>query len=108
MFVALMMSADAFAQGAPRPVGDARRAGWNAIRDGRNDEAAAAFAAAIETEPRDPSLHLGAGLAAQLLGDTNKARESLEQALTLAPNFTAASLLLGDLDRKSTRLNSSH
>jgi len=98
LLVALMMSADAFAQGAPRtPAGDAGRAGWSAIRDGRNDEAAAAFAAAIKTEPRDPSLYLGAGLAAQLLGDLNKARESLEQALTLAPNFTAASLLLGDL-----------
>jgi tetratricopeptide (TPR) repeat protein len=97
LFVALMMSADAFAQAPRTPAGDAGRAGWNAIRDGRNDEAAAAFAAAIETEPRDPSLYLGAGLAAQLVGDTNKARKSLEQALALAPNFTAASLMLGDL-----------
>src|SRR5438105_11901310 len=73
------------------------RAGWDAIREGRNEDAAAAFANAIRDEPRDPSLYLGAGLAAQLLGDMAKARESLEQALRLAPNFTTASLLLGDL-----------
>ena len=73
------------------------RAGWDAIREGRNEAAAAAFADAIRDEPRDPSLYLGAGLAAQLLGDTAKARESLEEALKLAPNFTTASLLLGDL-----------
>ena len=73
------------------------RTGWDAIRDGRNEEAAAAFAEAIRAQPRDPSLYLGAGLAAQLLGDNRHARESLEQALGLAPDFTTASLLLGDL-----------
>ena len=75
----------------------AGRNGWDAIRSGRNEDAAAAFAEAIRAEPRDPSHYLGAALAAQLLGDTSRARESLEQALKLAPNFTMASLLLGDL-----------
>jgi tetratricopeptide (TPR) repeat protein len=75
----------------------AGRSGWDAIREGRNEEAATAFAEAIRAEPRDPSLYVGAGLAAQLLGDTAKARESFEQALKLAPHFTTASLLLGDL-----------
>jgi len=89
---ALAVSAGAFAQ-----AGANGRAGWDAIREGRNEDAAAAFADAIRAEPRDPSLYLGAGLAAQLLGDTAKARESLEEALKLAPNFTTASLLLGDL-----------
>jgi len=73
------------------------RAGWDAIRDGRTGDAAAAFADAIRQQPRDPALHLGAALAALLLGDTAHARESLEEALKLAPNFTTASLLLGDL-----------
>jgi len=73
------------------------RAGWDAIRDGRIEDAAVAFAESIRQQPRDPSLHLGAGLAAQLLGDTARARASLEEALQLAPNFTTASLLLGDL-----------
>jgi tetratricopeptide (TPR) repeat protein len=88
---AITISAITFAQGS------AGRAGWDSIRDGRNEDAAAAFAEAIRAEPRDPSLHLGAGLAAQLLGDTSKARQSLEEALKLAPNFTTASVLLGDL-----------
>jgi tetratricopeptide (TPR) repeat protein len=86
-----LIAASSFAQVPPG------RAGWDAIRDGRNEEAAAAFAEAIRQQPRDPAHHLGAALAALLLGDTARARESLEQALKLAPNFTTASLLLGDL-----------
>ena len=108
MFVALVLSCPVEplgagslregGQGIPGTrAGDAGRAGWDAIRDGRNEDAATAFAAAIEAEPRDPSHYLGAGLAAQLLGDTGKARASLQQALRLAPNFTTASVVLGDL-----------
>jgi tetratricopeptide (TPR) repeat protein len=92
VFIAVFaLSAAAFGQAA------SGRAGWDAIREGKNEEAAASFAAALRDEPRDPSLYLGAGVAAQLLGDTRKARESLEQSLKLAPGFTTASLLLGDL-----------
>lgn len=75
----------------------AAQTGWAALRDGRNQDAAAAFARAIDAEPRDPSLHLGAGLASFLLGQPTPARHSLERALTLAPSLTPASLLLGDL-----------
>ena len=88
---AIALSSEAFAQ-----TGTART-GWDAIRDGRNADAAAVFEEALRTEPRNPSLYLGAGLAAQLLGDMRKARDSFEQALKLAPNLTTASLLLGDL-----------
>src|SRR5262245_19138929 len=73
------------------------RAGWEAIREGRTEDATIAFAEAIRQQPRDASLYVGAALAAQLLGDMAHARESLEQALKLAPNLTIASLLLGDL-----------
>jgi tetratricopeptide (TPR) repeat protein len=73
------------------------QAGWDAIREGRHQDAADAFAAAVVAEPRDPSLHLGAGLAAYLLGQTAAAQQSLERALTLAPSLKAASLLLGDI-----------
>jgi len=75
----------------------AQGSGWAALRAGRNQEAAEAFAAAIAAEPRDPSLHLGAGLAAFLLGQTTTARHSLERALAMAPSLTQASLLLGDV-----------
>ena len=71
--------------------------GWQAIRDARHEDAAAAFAAALDAEPRDPSLHLGAGLAAHLLGRPTAAQHSLERALELAPPLTAASLLLADI-----------
>src|SRR6185295_2112843 len=62
-------STPAFAQGIPGTRAYAAgRAGWDAIREGHNQEAAEAFALAIDAEPRDPSLHMGAGLAAYLLG----------------------------------------
>lgn len=73
------------------------RSGWDAIRDGRNEQAAAIFADAIRNHPQDGSLYLGEGLAAQLLGNTSTAREAFEYALKLEPNLTTASLLLGDL-----------
>jgi hypothetical protein len=73
------------------------RAGWDAIREGRHEDAAAAFAAALDAQPRDPTLHLGAGLAAHLLGRPTTAQHELERALELAPSLTPASLLLGDI-----------
>lgn len=75
----------------------AARAGWDAIREGRILEAADAFDRAIDAEPRDPSLHLGAGLTAFLLGRSATAQQSLERALSIAPELTAASALLGDI-----------
>src|SRR5438093_8791015 len=75
----------------------AARAAWDAIRDGKNQDAADAFAKALDVEPRDPSLHLGAGLAAYLLGRPTEAQYSLQRALEFAPSLTAASLLLGDI-----------
>ena len=86
------------AQGIPgTPAHLAGRSGWDALRDGRHQDAAAAFATAIDAEPRDPSLHFGAGLAAFLLGQPTTAQHSLERALEMAPSLTAASLLLADI-----------
>jgi hypothetical protein len=78
------------------------RKAWDAIRDGRHEEAAAAFASALDAEPRDPRLHLGAGLAAYLLGQPTAAQHALERALELAPSLTPASLLLGDILYRSS------
>jgi len=94
----LIFAASVLAQGVPGTrAAAAERAGWEAIRSGHSQDAASAFAEAIAAEPRDPSLYLGAGLAAHLLGQPTKARQSLEQALNLAPNYTPASLLLGEI-----------
>ncbi len=97
--LAVMLSgANALAQGIPGTRAHAAgRAAWDAIREQRNQDAAELFATAIDAEPRDPSLHLGSGLAAFLLGKPTVAQQSLEHALTLAPAYTAASLLLGDI-----------
>ncbi len=97
--VAVSVSASpSLAQGIPGTRANALgRAGWEAIREGRNQEAAEAFANAIDAEPRDPSLYLGAGFAAYLLGKPTVAQQSLEHALTLSPGFTTASQLLGDI-----------
>ena len=98
LVIALLCAGTASAQGIPgSPAYVAGRLGWDAIREGRHQEAAAAFAKAVDAEPRDPSLHLGAGLAAFLLGQPTVARQSLERALTMAPALTQASLLLGDI-----------
>ena len=86
------------AQGFPgTPAVGLGHAGWDALRESRHQEAADAFAAALVAQPRDPSLHMGAGLAAYLMGQLGAARHALERALTLAPAFTAASLLLADI-----------
>jgi Flp pilus assembly protein TadD len=76
---------------------DAARNGWQAIREGHNQHAATAFGTALESERRDPSIYLGAGLAAYLLGQPTRARAFLDQAIQLAPAYTAASLLLGNI-----------
>ncbi|MSO84000.1 MAG: tetratricopeptide repeat protein [Acidobacteria bacterium] len=101
---AIVCAAPAVAQGlsATRAYVEGR-SGWEAIRAGRHQDAAAAFAAALDAEPRDPSLHLGAGLAAYLLGRPTVAQHSLERALELAPSLTAASLLLADITVQGER-----
>ena len=94
------------AQGIPGTKAHALgQAGWDAIREGRNQEAADAFSAAVIAEPRDPSLHMGAGLAAYLLGQVSSAQQSLLRALTISPSFTAASLLLGDIHHRNNELD---
>lgn len=96
--VGFLLAASAFAQGIPGSRAYvAGQAGWAAIRDGRNQDAADAFAVAVAAEPRDPSLHLGVGLAAFLLGQAGAAQQALERAIALSPQLTAASVLLGDI-----------
>ena len=75
---ACVLSVTVLAQGIPGTRASvAGRRGWDAIRDGRNQDAADAFAEALGTEPRDPSLHLGAGLSAYLMGRSGEARAAL-------------------------------
>ena len=94
----MLCGAPVLAQGIPgtRAYVEAQK-GWEAIRDGRHQDAAEAFALALDAEPRDPSNHFGSGLAAYLLGQPTVAQHELERALELAPALTDASLLLAEV-----------
>jgi tetratricopeptide (TPR) repeat protein len=54
------------------------------------------------TDPRDPRVPFRAAVDAYLRGELDTARTSLERALTLAPHFTDASILLGDVLYRSS------
>jgi hypothetical protein len=71
------------------------RTGWDALNAGRVSEAASAFDAALKLTPQQPTLLLGAGIAARLQGREDDARRLLLDALAIEPALTEASLVLG-------------
>jgi tetratricopeptide (TPR) repeat protein len=73
------------------------RAGWDALHAGRAREAAAAFDAALKGALQEPSVLMGAALAAHLLGQSDAARRFLVDALRIDPALTPASQLLGEV-----------
>ncbi len=87
---------DGYAQAEP-PGAALARAGWDAIRAGKVQDAARAFDEAIAANPQEATFHLGTGLAAHLQGQEAQAREALQRSLRLNPRLTAASLLLGEI-----------
>ncbi len=73
------------------------RDGWRNLDAGRPAEAEPLFTEAISLEPRDPSLLLGAALAAHLQGQAGRARPLLERALELSARYVPAAMLLGEV-----------
>jgi len=73
------------------------RAGWEALNAGRAQDAATAFEEALKGTPQEPSVLLGAGLTAHLLGQPDAARRLLLDAVKIEPSLTPASLLLGEV-----------
>jgi tetratricopeptide (TPR) repeat protein len=73
------------------------RAGWEAIAAGQGANAAKAFREALAADPKNPRLHLGAGIAATLERRDQDARDSFERALALDPKLTRARALLGQV-----------
>ncbi|TLY36472.1 MAG: tetratricopeptide repeat protein [Nitrospirae bacterium] len=71
--------------------------GWEAIKAGKIEEASRHFQEAIARHPNDATLFLGAGLAAHLQRQEERARAALQEALRLDPRLTEASLLLGEI-----------
>jgi tetratricopeptide (TPR) repeat protein len=84
---------------------DQARAGWDALKAGRTEEAAAAFERALRAAPQEPTVLLGAGIAAHLQGQSDTARRFLVDALKYDPTLTDASLVLGDVLYRSNDIN---
>src|SRR5262245_46373539 len=84
-------------QTAQRNVMQLAQDGWTATEERRFGDALEAFTRATTLAPREPTLWLGAGNAAAMLGQWANAREYLQRALTLQPGLTEASLRLGEV-----------
>ena len=78
-------------------VNELNDAGWKALRDGYGNRAASLFADALALRPDDPVLLMGAGAAAHAQGKQKDAMTRLRQALTVKPDLTPASVLLGQI-----------
>jgi Flp pilus assembly protein TadD len=77
---------------------------WALYQNGRAAEAATAMAEALRLGTRDPRLLFHAGMIHKALGDTDRARDYLGQALALNPRFhplqaDVASRALAELTR---------
>jgi tetratricopeptide (TPR) repeat protein len=83
--------------GQPRQPAQHARAGWQAIDAGDAQKAQLHFAEALRGAATEPTVLLGAGLAAHLLGQADNSRRFLVDALKYQPSLTAASLLLGEV-----------
>jgi hypothetical protein len=75
-----------------------------ALEGQRFGDALDAFTRASTLVPRDPSVCVGAGIAATKLGRNDEAEAWFQRALTLAPGLTAASEWLGELQYHEGRL----
>jgi tetratricopeptide (TPR) repeat protein len=71
--------------------------GAAALEDRRYGDALDAFTRASALLPKDPSLRMGAGVAAFMLGRLADARTWFEGALAVNPRYTAASSYLGEV-----------
>jgi tetratricopeptide (TPR) repeat protein len=102
--VALLLAASP-AAAQRRTAAELEKAGWEAIRANRAQEAAEAFGEAVRLQPGNVRLMLGAGLAAYLLGRAEEARQHLVAALEADPAITDASILLGQILYRDGDLN---
>lgn len=89
----------AFAQTSPKAA-MLEQAAWAALDARQVQEAADAFKEAIALDPKNPRLRLGAGMAAFLQRRDEDAKQSLEYALQLDPQFTRARAQLAHVIRR--------
>jgi tetratricopeptide (TPR) repeat protein len=76
-----------------------------AMREGKLEEAAAGFAAAIKREPTFAEAHFNLGLVDEELGKYDEAIASLHAALKLKPHLHGANLFLGIAEFRVNDLN---
>jgi tetratricopeptide (TPR) repeat protein len=83
---------------AQSSVAELNEAGWKLLQSGDGARAAKVFAEALDTQPNNPVLLFGAGVAAHLQGRSKEATTSLRRALEIAPDLTPASIVLGQIE----------
>lgn len=91
--LALLAPTASLAQ-SPRELNDS---GWKLLQSGDVARAAKLFAEALTAAPDQPTLLLGAGVAAHLQGRSKDAVVPLRRALDIDPRLTPASILLGEI-----------
>lgn len=91
-------------QSGPRDPAALAAAGWAAIEERRFGDALEAFTGAVAFRKNDPALCAGAGLAAFMLGQNAEAQAWLQRALTIAPQYSDALLLLGEVHYRAGRV----
>lgn len=95
----LALTAPLFAQTSPKAA-MLEQAAWAALDARQVQEAADTFKEAIALDPKNPRLRLGAGMAAFLQRRDDDAKQALEYALQLDPQFTRARAQLAHVIRR--------
>jgi Tfp pilus assembly protein PilF len=71
------------------------------MEQGKLDEAADEYRAALRSKPRSPEIHANLGAVLALQGRRQEAMDEFNEALRLAPNFTQAKERLKALTGKN-------
>jgi tetratricopeptide (TPR) repeat protein len=96
-FILFLIVSSALPLYAQSSVKDLNDAGWKALETGNGRRALSLFNEALSLRPDDPVLLTGAGAALHLEGRPRDAMARLKKAISLAPDFTTASLLLAQI-----------
>jgi len=89
----------------PADPNDRFRQATEAMRQGRLDDAAAGFAAAVTAAPTFAEAHLNLGLVLEEQGKNEEAILSLQKALKLKPRLRGANLFLGIAEYRLNRFD---
>jgi tetratricopeptide (TPR) repeat protein len=94
LFLAVSSALPLYAQSS---VAELNEGGWKALEAGNSRRALTLFNEALVMRPNDPVLLTGAGAALQAEGKPREAIARLQKAISLRPDLTPASVLLGQI-----------